>query len=264
MSADTLSVTPLKGIAPYLGGKSKLAPRIVEIINNIPHKTYAEPFVGAGGIFFRRDNKARCEAINDFNKELATLFRVLQNHPQPFVELLTYHLNSRLIFDQLRAQQPEHLTDLQRAVRFYVLQKQTFGGKVGGVFGVDKTAPARYRLEQTKEDVDNFHKRLSRVWIENLDFEKFIHKYDSSETLFYLDPPYYGNEKDYGKELFHRADFERLCECLKQIKGKFILSLNDCSEVRDIFKDFTFEEVELSYTISTGSPTKAKEVIITE
>ena len=62
--------------------------------------------------------------------------------------------------------------------------------------------------------------------------------------------------------LFSKADFERLAKTLRGIKGKFLLSLNDTPEVREIFKGFDFEEVSLTYTISKSAPTQAKEVII--
>ena len=256
-------VQPLKGVAPWLGGKSQLAPRLVEIINKTPHTTYVEPFSGMGGVFFRRTNKVNCEVINDYNQEIANLFKVIQNHLDPFLELLTYHLNSRLIFENLKSQEPAHMTDLQRAVRFYVLQRQCFGGHIGGCFGIDKNSQGRFNLETQKEELKLFHKRLSRVFIENLDFEDVIKKYDQEETLFYLDPPYYNCEGDYGKNLFKREDFERIRDVLKNIKGCFILSLNDTPEVREIFKDFNFESVTLTYTISSGAGTQAKEVIIT-
>ena len=80
--------------------------------------------------------------------------------------------------------------------------------------------------------------------------------------MFYLEPPYWNCEKDYGKDLFDKKYFKRLAKTLKGIKGKFLLSLNDTPEVREIFKSFDFENVELIYTVGAGSPKKAKEVII--
>ena len=98
--------------------------------------------------------------------------------------------------------------------------------------------------------------------IENLSFEKFIPRYDKSTTLFYIDPPYYTNEDDYGKGLFKRSDFEVLNELLKGLKGRFILSLNDRPEVREIFKSFDFEEVNLKYSIAKVATNAVGELII--
>ena len=83
-------------------------------------------------------------------------------------------------------------------------------------------------------------------------------------TLFYLDPPYYGCEGDYGRDLFGREQFELMAQQLRNLRGRFILSLNDHPDVRRIFAGFDFREEELTYTI--GGSDKAKrvgEVIIT-
>ena len=98
--------------------------------------------------------------------------------------------------------------------------------------------------------LEDLHSRLAGVTLECLDYSAFIERYDRPDTLFYLDPPYYGNEGDYGKELFSRDRFEEMASQLRTIKGKFILSLNDKTEVRDIFKDFKIEATEVNYSIA--------------
>jgi len=62
-----------------------------------------------------------------------------------------------------------------------------------------------------------------------------ITRHDRPDTLFYLDPPYWGCETDYGKAVFSRADFEALTALLKGKKGRFILSINDVPEIRELF-----------------------------
>lgn len=274
----------VKPIAPYLGGKSKLAKTICSIIDTTPHKTYAEPFVGMGGILFRkekpakadrsittqksskaRDPKGKCKArsqiINDYNYDVFTLYRVLQRHYDEFLKQLEYINHSRNHFEHIKALTPSHLTDVERAARFYYLLRTSFGAMTKS-YGVDKTNPDRFNMNKHKKELAKTVNRLRKVAMENLDFESFIKKYDSTETLFYLDPPYYGCENDYGKELFSRDDFKRIRQTLDKIQGKFILSLNDTPPVRDIFKGYSFKEVELLYTVTQGKPTNAKEVII--
>lgn len=251
----------VKPIAPYLGGKSKLSKIICPIIDNTEHKIYAEPFVGMGGILFRKEKPAKSEIINDYNYEVFTLFRVLQRHYDEFLRQLEYVNQSRNHFKYIKALDTKHLTDIERACRFYYLLRASFGGMAQS-YGADKTRAARYNLDNHKKDLAHTVNRLRRVAMENLDFEEFIKKYDSKDTLFYLDPPYYGCENDYGKELFKRDDFERLRATLDNIQGKFILSLNDLPPVREIFKGYYIKEVELLYTVTQGKPTKAKEVII--
>ncbi len=96
----------------------------------------------------------------------------------------------------------------------------------------------------------DLHSRLSGVVIECLDWSAFIPRYDGPDTLFYVDPPYWGCEDDYGKAMFARADFERLAQQLATIRGRFILSLNDLPEVRHTFAAFQLAEIRTTYTIS--------------
>ena len=83
-----------------------------------------------------------------------------------------------------------------------------------------------------------------------LDWAGFIPRYDAAGTLFYLDPPYWGCEDNYGKAMFDRADFQRMADLLAAIKGRFILSLNDRAEVRETFEAFQIEEIRTIYPIS--------------
>ena len=100
--------------------------------------------------------------------------------------------------------------------------------------------------------------------IENLPWRQFLARYDRPGTLFYLDPPYWGSEGDYGKELFGRDEFAELAESLSALKGRFILSINDVSEIRALFSRFELKPVELTYSISgAGKQTQARELIIT-
>lgn len=109
------------------------------------------------------------------------------------------------------------------------------------------------------------HQRLAGVYIECLPYQEFITRYDRPDTLFYLDPPYWGSESFYGKDFFSRADFDELANLLKEIKGKFIMSINDVPEIRRIFRAFYIMEVQTRYTIATketGQSKQAKELLI--
>lgn len=217
-----------------------------------------------GGVFFRRDAPAPVEVINDGNRDIANPFRILQRHYVPFIDMLRYQLTTRAEFQRLIAIDPTTLTDLERAARFLYLQRTAFGGKVVGQnFGVSATSPARFDLTKLVPMLEDVHMRLSRVVIECLPYADFIARYDRAETLFYLDPPDWGSESDYGKELFSRDDFARLAEQLAGIQGRFVLSLNDHPGVRETFKAFAMHSVETTYSISGGTGTRASELIIT-
>lgn len=141
------AVTPVHPPAPYIGGKRKLAARLVQQIGAVPHRTYAEVFVGMGGVFFRRQKQPRAEVINDRNGEVANLFRILQRHYPQFMDTLRWQLTGRREFERLQASNAASLTDLERAGRFLYLQKTAFGGKVAGQsFGVDPSSSASFNL----------------------------------------------------------------------------------------------------------------------
>lgn len=262
----TLSpVLPVRPLAPYIGGKRQLAKRLITLINTIEHRTYAEAFVGMGGVFLRRDKRAKAEVINDWSEDVATFFRVVQHHYVAFLDMMRWQITSRAGFEKLRAMDPASLTDLQRSARFLYLQRLTFGGKVRGkVFGVDPSTAARFDVTKLGPMIEAVHERLAGVVIERLPWSDFIGRYDRAGTLFYLDPPYFGNEGDYGRDLFDRGQFELMAEQLRGIRGRFILSLNDRPEVRRIFAGFDFREEELTYTVGGNGQAKAVgEVIIT-
>lgn len=253
------NVKPATPVAAYIGGKRNLSKTIIEHLEKIPHDTYAEAFVGMGGVFLRRGKKPKAEVINDYNKEVANFFRILQRHYEFLLDHLKWKITARSEFNRLMDIDPETMTDIERAARFLYLQRLAFGGKVSGKnFGVSVGMPSRFDLTRLTPLLEDAYERLSGVVVECLDYKKFIKRYDAPATLFYLDPPYYGNEKDYGRDLFNREEFTAMAGLLSGIKGKFILSLNDKPEVRKIFAKFHQLPVQTVYTIAGAG--KAKQV----
>lgn len=245
----------------WIGGKSRLAS---EVIKRIPdHETYVEPFAGAAWVFFRKA-PSRFEVLNDVNGDLVVFYRVLQYHLEEFCKQFKWCLSSREWWDDWTRQiEAGGLTDIQRAARFYYVQRLGFGGRVDRrTFGAGPGQRPRVNLLRLEEALSEAHLRLANATIENLSWEKFIPRYDRPGTFFYLDPPYWGVEGFYGEGLFSREDFERLAELLGGLKGKFLLSLNDVPEVRRIFAAFDVEEVQTSYSATRQAPIKAREVLI--
>lgn len=249
---DHIPTEPLSGVAPWLGGKHYLASRIVDRINAIPHTCYAEPFTGMGGVFFRRNARPAVEVVNDLNGDIVRLYRVLQRHPKAVFEILGVMPDSREEFQRLRDTDPNGLTDVERAARLLYLQCLAFSGKVTSqVYAAGSTKPGRLDFQRRRRLWWKIHRRLCKVSIESLDFGDFIQRYDSPKTLFYCDPPYWGREGYYGKDYFKREDFERLAANLNSIHGRFILSLNDHPEVRQLFDWATIETVPITYRVKS-------------
>lgn len=244
----------------YIGGKSRLAQTVIQEIPE--HQTYAEVFAGAGWVFFAKET-SRFEVINDINSELVAFYRVLQNHCEEFCRQFRFLLCSREWFHDWKNQLTAGgLTDIQKAARFYYVQRLGYGGKVvGRVFGKSVARLPRINLLRLEEELSEIHLRLTRVTIENLPWEDFLRRYDQPETFFYLDPPYWGCEDFYGPNFSHK-DFSRMAERLGTLKGRFILSLNDVAEVRDVFKAFNVREVKTAYSAATNRFKPVTELLI--
>lgn len=181
------------------------------------------------------------------------------------MEMLRFQITSRREFERLSRTDPSTLTDLERAARFLYLQRLAFGGKVSGQnFGVTMLG-GRFNLLKLAPQLEDIHERMAGVTIENLPWRKIIERYDRPGTLFYLDPPYWGNEDDYGKAVFGRDHFEEMAELLGSIRGRFILSLNAVQGVFETFSKFSIEEVDCTYSVGGGDHGKAvKEVLISK
>lgn len=232
-------------IIPWMGGKRKLAK---SILPHFPeHVCYVEAFAGGAALFFLKQPSAT-EVLNDCNNELITLYRVCQHHLEEFVRQFKWSLVSRQMFEWLKMTPVETLTDIQRACRYFYIQKMAFGGKVHGqLFGTSKTHPPRLNLLRLEETLSQAHLRLSRCYIERLDWRKCIEKYDGPDTLFFLDPPYWKCEH-YGVP-FPWEEYVALSEVLAGLKGKAILTINDHPDVRALFDCFRAQPVETRYTV---------------
>jgi DNA adenine methylase len=250
--------------APYIGGKRKLARRICRAIDRVPHRSYAEVFLGMGGVFLRRSRAAPAEFVNDWSEDVSTFFRILQRHYVAFLDMLRFQLSTRAGFERLLKVDPSTQTDLERAARFLYLQRLAFGGKVTGrSFGVDPYGSSGFDVSRLAPLLESIHERLAPVTIERLPWSSFVARYDTAETLFYLDPPYYGCETDYGADLFGRDQFELMAAQLATIEGKFLLSLNDHPDVRAIFAGFGVATLNVTYTVGGGDNVQhTSEVVI--
>lgn len=250
-------VSTVHPAAAYIGGKRKLSRTLCRAIDRLPHTRYAEVFVGMGGIFLRRTRVPTAEFINDWSEDVSTFFRILQRHYVAFLDMLRFQLSTRSGFERLIRVDPSTQTDLERAARFLYLQRLAYGGKVTQrSFGVDPYGASGFDVSKIGPLLESIHERLAGVTIERLPWSEFVARYDTAETLFYLDPPYYGSEGDYGRELFDRGQFAIMAEQLRAISGTFLLSLNDHPAVRETFAGFAMVELDLTYSIAGGGNIK--------
>jgi DNA adenine methylase len=249
----------MRGPLSYIGGKNRIAKEIIEILPE--HTTYVEPFAGGAQVLFHKE-PSRAEVLNDLDTDIVNFFRVCQLHYDEFLRYLQFILVSRKWFALFEAQAPATLTDIQRAARFFYLQKNAYAGLVrhpSYAYAVE--APRSFNPTHLRDLIENAHRRLARVQIECLPYETILARFDRPTTLFYLDPPYWG--RNLYRFNFSESDFEKLEERLRKLRGKFVLSLNDVPEVRGLFRHFSFREIELAYTAQQKPGKRYRELLIT-
>ena len=241
-----------------VGGKSKLRKTIIEMIPE--HTCYIELFFGAGWVYFGKEN-SKIEVINDIDKELINLFRTIKYHAPEVERLLEYEFSGRDIFDEYKNCTLEHMTEIHRAIRFLYLITQSFAGK-GNNYGYGTTTKLGQQIFY-KETLLELRNRLKNTYVENLSFEKVIDKYDRNHSFFFCDPPYI-ETCGYGV-IFGEEEHRLLANKLKEINGKFLLTINDHPLARELYKEFNIKEVEVNYSLSreTKARGKYKELIIT-
>lgn len=209
---------PVKQAFGSPGGKFRSAGTIVELMP--PHKIYVEPFVGGGAVFYRKYPVGK-EVLNDRDVEIIFANRFIRDMtPAQFEQLKEFNWKrDKARFAKVKGMTPK--TDLERFYKFYYLKTGSFasGGKEINPIVVGKV--------KSLDGLWKCHERLARVKLHAGDYMSMIDKYDSPDTLFYLDPPYPGRAFVGGRaeEAFTEDDLRKLIERLGRTKGKFMLSL---------------------------------------
>lgn len=214
----------------WIGGKKALRDEIV-LRFPVDYKRYIEVFGGGGWVLFHKPPGNDFEVYNDFNPNLANLYRCVRDHPRELIDELTYTLNSRLDFDYIRKtlHSETQPPDIKRAAYFYQIIRESYAS------GLDSFASQPHSMWNNFPLIHEACQRLQKVIVENKDFEKLIKQYDRTESFFYCDPPYYNTESYYEDVGFTMKDHERLAGSLCNIQGKFLLSYNDCPEIRRLY-----------------------------
>jgi len=225
------------------GGKSYLAPRIAGIIP--PHTTYVEPFAGGAAVFFRKAPSQK-EVLSDKDSEIAFAFRFLSNMtPKQFEGLGKYDWRgSEGLFNRLKNAKPKD--DVERFRRFYYLRWASYG-EGSGTYNHQRDGMVKdiSRLQRV-------HERLKRTRVHSSDAVAMIHKHDSPNTFFYLDPPYPGRAFVGARKEYTTEDLDKLIDALKGIKGKFALSLGT-EHAKLLPSNWTVKRVLVRRQLATGN-----------
>jgi DNA adenine methylase len=237
-----------------------------------PHKIYVEVFGGAANLLFCKP-PSRIEVYNDANGHLVNLFETVRNHPLLFLEKCQHLLYSRQLYNAWKDQLAQDfdgsdVDSLEAAVRTAYTITSGFTGDPtkGWAFDRSGTGGGTGRWANIWDRVGYVSTRLRRVNIDHLDFRKCIEYWDTADTLFFLDPPYYASTSSDFYE-FTRQDHQDLRTILGKVKGKWMLTYDDEIPIRELYKDFNIRAFSTSLSSEKiengGTRTRLAQVLIT-
>ena len=217
----------------WVGGKKALRELIVSLFP-VYYERYIEVFGGGGWVLFHKPPGNDFEVYNDFNGLLTNLYRCVREKPDELINALRYVLNAREDFDLIRKAlaRGSSASDVQRASWFYQVIRYSYAS------GLTSFGSQPHDMWSNFPLIEQAHRRLAKVVVENKDCVKLIRQYDRPVSFFYLDPPYHGTEsyyKNVGEDGFTEKDHIRLRDALFAAQGKFLLSYNDDAFIRELY-----------------------------
>lgn len=267
----------MKPIVKWVGGKTQLLPHIKERLPK-GFNTYYEPFLGGAAVLL--DLNPTKAIVNDINPELINMYEQIRDHVEDVILSLSNldvahaMMDAKEFFYEVREEFNTNLltNTPQQAARFIYLNKHCFNGlyrvNSKGKFNV----PFNGKLKGGSFDPDHLREvstRLKGVDIRCGTFLDAVAEASAGDLVFF-DSPYDSGTvtfTDYTKEGFGYEDHVRLANLFKELTNRgvyCILTNHDTSLIRDLYKDYTIEVVDVRRSINrNGSDRKGTEVIIT-
>jgi DNA adenine methylase len=265
----------------WVGGKNQL---LGDLLPLIPQKirTYYEPFIGGGAVFFALTVEQRFEhaTINDWNAELVETYRVVRDFPDDLMKALreredSYAAGPQPIYQHWREMDPKTLSPVERAMRFIFLNKTGFNGlyrvNKAGKFNV----PWGHKLGRVALfDEDNIRECstvLSKTIIMTGDFAEAVYPAAAGDVV-YFDPPYVpvsatSDFTSYTADGFSMVDQKRLAGVFKQLAAKSVhvlLSNSNSQAIRDLYAEFEIHEVNAKRNVNSKGDARGavKELLV--
>lgn len=276
----------------YIGGKARIGKWIVPFIPS-DIETYVEPFSGMFWVFFNMDLEQypnlKTVVYNDFNGLNTNLMKCSKDYDRLHEELDKYdeYIQKRgventppqcqeffnkcqkEVFDPSFVIEPGK--EFDAAVKYVFVLTQVFSGsKPETSKYTDYKGKYRCKVLIFMDKLKNkkYREHFDKItFVENLDFQQVIEKYDSPTSYFYTDPPYWKTENYYSNHDFDRTDHERLADTLKNIEGKFSLSYYDFPLLREWFPYFNYNWQDKNFKKSAaakkdGTQNEGTEILI--
>lgn len=252
---------PISPVLVWPGGKRRMLKYIIPAI--APHRCYVELFAGGLAVLLAKP-RSEVEVINDINRDLVTLYRVLKHHAPALECELCGLINSREDFIASKQPAPAE-TDVQHAARWLFRNRLSFGGD-GDSFGVvtQNGGGAQTNLRRVISQAYLVGDRLHGVVIEHLSWERCLEIYDRTHTFFFLDPPYVDcAQRTY--QSFTQDDMKAIAARLRKLKANWLLTVNDSPANRSLFAFGRIRRITRQRLISNkgGPSAKYAELVVT-
>jgi len=248
----------------WFGGKGKTAHNI---ISRFPeHTCYVEPFGGAAHVIAQKP-PVYAEVYNDIDGEVVNFLLVARNEPERLQKACDSLPYSRGLYEKWKRETPPD-DEFERAVRFFYINRSGIAkGNSGSAFSTDtgwrhsKEHNTARTYQSACHLIPQFADRMKSVMIDNRDFRDIIRVYDSSTTLFYIDPPYIGREKYYAGG-FTEQDHRDLAEMLNKVRGKVVISYYDDPLLDELYPNWTRERFQAARQVVNGNNNTAEELLL--
>lgn len=249
----------------YPGGKSRALSQIFEKVPPAFHE-YREPFVGGGSVFIetRKRYPQVPVWINDLNPEVYYFWQSARDNLTELTAELRQIRQScqdgRGLFQELAEVEVETLSACDRAVRFFVLNRITFSGTIEAGGYSQKSFEQRF-TESSIDRLSRLDTVLDGVKITNLDYSELLQT-EGNEVFIFLDPPYFSATKSklYGKrgQLHTGFNHDRFAEELHHCPHRWLITYDDCEEIRQNFDFAYLYEWQLQYGMNNYKQGKAE------
>lgn len=247
----------MKSAFPYIGGKTRLARWVIDHLPE--HTTYVEPFGGSASVLLNKP-RSDVEIFNDKDSDVVTFFRVARERPDELAEWCRYTPFSEQLHDEwadefFSGERPAD--DVEHAGKWLFLRYSQYAGKVSRKSGFKRESPRDEKGSRNArnwvnvpERVEYVAERFRGVSVVHEDYQAVVERYDSPETVFYVDPPYYQKEDLYRESADHAA----LERSLRDIEGDVLVSYTEIPP--GLYEGDTWNVVERTVTHSAAGTGK--------
>lgn len=247
----------IKSFVRYPGAKSRHTDKILQYFQ-INESEYREPFIGGGSVFLASSFTQGW--INDIDPAIYDLWRLVKESPETLTNLIKEHT---IILDHQKSPKKIEAAlnlwktirdgegDYPEGYRALFLIKTCFsgiksGGPTGGMHQTGKyNLTSRWSPEMTISRINAVHNRLQGVRITKLNYEELVIE-AGQDVAIYFDPPYLKKGDQCYDFYFTLEDHEKFAKTVVVCPHRYVVTLDDCEELRDIWSNLVPNHLILS------------------